>query len=398
MLARFALYAGMAAAAIAVMAADFRPAHAQTPPTAPAAQPESKPGAPAQAAPAAPAEPFGEEVTLAARPIVFVKGSGNWDNAFETIAGAFKKLKAYVDKEAVKTDGNPMMIFTSTDNDGFDYQAAVPVAEAVKKPARDDIFVGQLPDGRALKFVHRGSYDDLLNNAYEAIMNRVEEKRLETKDVSIEEFVTDPAERAMLKDRAVVVARLKALPVEAVVRGYVIGSGWKDYQRTGGICGVRLPQGLKQADRLPEPIFTPATKAAVGEHDENVPFERIAETVGRELAEQVRRSALAIYAFAAEHARARGIIIADTKFEFGVDGRGRLVLIDEVLTPDSSRFWPAASYVPGQSPPSFDKQYVRDYLETLDWNKRAPGPRLPEEIIRRTSEKYLEALRRLTAP
>jgi len=217
-------------------------------------------------------------------------------------------------------------------------------------------------------------------------------------DRRVEEFVTDPAERALLKDRAVVVSRLKALPVEAVVRGYVIGSGWKDYQRTGAICGVRLPQGLKQADRLPEPIFTPATKAAVGEHDENVPFERIAETIGRELAEQVRRTALAIYAFAAEHARARGIIIADTKFEFGVDGRDRLVLIDEALTPDSSRFWPAASYVPGQSPPSFDKQFVRDYLETLDWNKRAPGPRLPEQIIRRTSEKYLEALKRLTAP
>jgi len=196
----------------------------------------------------------------------------------------------------------------------------------------------------------------------------------------------------------VVVRRLRALPVEAVVRGYVIGSGWKDYQRTGAICGVRLPPGLKQADRLPEPIFTPATKAAVGEHDENVPFEQVVETVGRELAEQVRRNALALYACAAEHARHRGIIIADTKFEFGVDGHDRLVLIDEALTPDSSRFWPVASYEPGKSPPSFDKQYVRDYLETLDWNKRAPGPRLPAEVIRRTSENYLEALRRLTAP
>ncbi|HUO80617.1 MAG TPA: phosphoribosylaminoimidazolesuccinocarboxamide synthase [Steroidobacteraceae bacterium] len=216
-------------------------------------------------------------------------------------------------------------------------------------------------------------------------------------DRPLEEFVSDPAERRMLKHRAVVVRRLRALPVEAVVRGYVIGSGWKDYQRTGAICGVRLPAGLKLADRLPEPIFTPATKAAVGEHDENVPFEQVAETIGRELAEQVRRNALALYAFAAEHARRRGILIADTKFEFGVDGHERLVLIDEALTPDSSRFWPAASYEPGKSPPSFDKQYVRDYLETLDWNKRAPGPRLPAEVIRRTSEKYLEALRLLTA-
>ena len=214
----------------------------------------------------------------------------------------------------------------------------------------------------------------------------------------VEEFVADPAERRMLKHRALVVRRLRALPVEAVVRGYVIGSGWKDYQRTGAICGVRLPAGLKQADRLPEPIFTPATKAAVGEHDENVPFEQVAETIGREVAEQVRKHALALYSFAAEHARRRGIIIADTKFEFGLDAHDRLVLIDEALTPDSSRFWPVASYEPGKSPPSFDKQYVRDYLETLDWNKRAPGPRLPAEVIRRTSEKYLEALRLLTAP
>jgi phosphoribosylaminoimidazole-succinocarboxamide synthase len=213
----------------------------------------------------------------------------------------------------------------------------------------------------------------------------------------VEEFVTDPAERRMLQNRAVVVHRLRALPVEAVVRGYLIGSGWKDYQRSGAICGVQLPHGLRLADRLPEPIFTPATKAAAGEHDENVPFEQVAATIGRELAGQVRRTALALYAFAADYALGRGIIIADTKFEFGVDGRDRLVLIDEALTPDSSRFWPVASYQPGKNPPSFDKQYVRDYLETLDWNKRAPGPRLPAEVIRRTSEKYLEALRLLTA-
>jgi phosphoribosylaminoimidazole-succinocarboxamide synthase len=214
----------------------------------------------------------------------------------------------------------------------------------------------------------------------------------------VEEFVSDPAERQMLDRRAVVVRRLRALPLEAVVRGYLIGSGWKDYQRSGAICGVPLPAGLRQADRLPEPIFTPATKAAAGQHDENVSFAEVAATVGEALAERVRRAALALYAFAARHALARGIIIADTKFEFGVDAAGNLVLIDEVLTPDSSRFWPVASYAPGQSPPSFDKQYVRDYLETLDWNKRAPGPRLPAEVIRRTSENYLKALELLTAP
>jgi phosphoribosylaminoimidazole-succinocarboxamide synthase len=213
----------------------------------------------------------------------------------------------------------------------------------------------------------------------------------------VADFIEDPAERAMLEHRAIVVRRLRALPVEAVVRGYVIGSGWKEYQATGGICGIALPSGLRQADRLPAPIFTPATKAAVGEHDENVSFETIAATIGADLAAKVRSTALAIYAFAAEHARARGIIIADTKFEFGVDAAGELVLIDEVLTPDSSRFWPADRYAPGQSPPSFDKQYVRDYLETLTWNKKAPGPKLPAEVIDKTAANYRQALARLTA-
>jgi phosphoribosylaminoimidazole-succinocarboxamide synthase len=216
-------------------------------------------------------------------------------------------------------------------------------------------------------------------------------------DTPLEHFITDPAERRLLHERSMVVRRLRALPLEAVVRGYLIGSGWKDYLRDGAVCGVALPQGLRLADRLPEPIFTPATKAAAGAHDENVPFEAIVAGIGHELAEHVRRTALALYAFAAEHALARGIIIADTKFEFGVDAHGRLVLIDEALTPDSSRFWPVASYRPGRNPPSFDKQFVRDYLETLAWNKRAPGPHLPPEVILRTSEKYQEALRLLTA-
>ncbi len=210
--------------------------------------------------------------------------------------------------------------------------------------------------------------------------------------------ISDPNERAMLEGRAVIVRRLQALPLEAIVRGYLIGSGWKDYQATGTLCGLTLPAGLSQAQALPSPLFTPATKAAPGEHDQNIAFEQVARLIGAPLAEAVRETALALYRLAAAHARARGIIIADTKFEFGLDGEGRLTLIDEVLTPDSSRFWPADTWRVGTSPPSFDKQYVRDYLETLDWNKRAPGPHLPPEIIARTSEKYREALRRLTGP
>ncbi len=209
--------------------------------------------------------------------------------------------------------------------------------------------------------------------------------------------VTDPAELVLIADRSLVVRRLKALPIEAVVRGYLIGSGWKDYQQTGSVCGIQLPAGLRQADKLPAPIFTPTTKAPVGTHDENIDFAQVVNTVGAELAEQIRSTAIALYQFAADYALQRGIIIADTKFEFGVDDAGKLVLIDEALTPDSSRFWPMDTYQPGMSPPSFDKQYVRDYLETLDWNKRAPGPSLPAEILQRTSEKYQEALRRLTS-
>jgi len=212
----------------------------------------------------------------------------------------------------------------------------------------------------------------------------------------VNEIVTDPAEQRLLEGRAVIVRKLKALPVEAVVRGYLIGSGWKDYQNTGAVCGIKLPPGLKLAEQLPAPIFTPATKAAVGDHDENISFAAMETIVGVPLASQIRETAIALYEFAAAHARSRGIIIADTKFEFGLDDAGKLVLIDEVLTPDSSRFWPADTYRPGKSPPSFDKQFVRDYLETLDWNKKAPGPKLPADLIARTSEKYREALTRLT--
>ena len=209
------------------------------------------------------------------------------------------------------------------------------------------------------------------------------------------DVVPDPEERAPLEGRALVVRKLKALPFEAVVRGYLVGSGWKDYRRTGSVCGIALPAGLKQAERLPQPLFTPSTKAPLGAHDENVSFETMAAGVGEATAERVRELSLALYRFAAERAYARGIIIADTKFEFGMDDNNRIYLIDEALTPDSSRFWPADQYRPGANPPSFDKQYVRDYLETLAWDKRAPGPALPLEVVARTAEKYREALRRL---
>jgi phosphoribosylaminoimidazole-succinocarboxamide synthase len=215
-------------------------------------------------------------------------------------------------------------------------------------------------------------------------------------DLAVEEVVRDPGERAQLAGRAMVVKKLKPLPIEAVVRGYLIGSGYKDYLQHGSVCGIALPAGLAMADRLPAPLFTPAFKAPAGHHDENIDFAGVVKLVGRDHAERVRDTALALYRFAAEHARARGIIIADTKFEFGVDASGALRLIDEALTPDSSRFWPVASYRPGISPPSFDKQFVRDYLETLTWDKKPPAPRLPPEVVARTSEKYREALRLLT--
>jgi len=200
---------------------------------------------------------------------------------------------------------------------------------------------------------------------------------------------------ALYARRAVVTKALKPLPVEAIARGYLIGSGWKDYQRSGTVCGVALPGGLRQAERLPEPIFTPSTKAAVGDHDENVSFDAVVTAIGGELAEKVRAATLAIYRFAAAFAAERGIIIADTKLEFGLDTDGRLVVMDEMLTPDSSRFWPVDTYAVGISPPSYDKQYVRDHLDALGWNRTAPGPSLPPEVIAVTRAKYAEALQRL---
>jgi phosphoribosylaminoimidazole-succinocarboxamide synthase len=214
--------------------------------------------------------------------------------------------------------------------------------------------------------------------------------------IAVADVVDDPQLADLLHERSVVVRRLKPLPVEAIVRGYLTGSGWKDYQRSGTVCGITIPAGLQQADRLPRVLFTPSTKAAAGNHDVNVDFQAIVDLIGEELATKVRETSIEIYEFAKRHAIARGIIIADTKFEFGLDNEGRLYLMDEVLTPDSSRFWPLDSWRPGTSPPSYDKQYVRDYLETLDWNKRAPGPALPASVIDATVKKYEDACTILT--
>jgi phosphoribosylaminoimidazole-succinocarboxamide synthase len=213
----------------------------------------------------------------------------------------------------------------------------------------------------------------------------------------LEDVLSDADERAGVAAQAVVVKRLEPLPVEAIVRGYLIGSGWKDYQATGRVSGVELPAGLRQADRLPSTIFTPSTKAEIGDHDENIGFDEMVELVGRDTAERVRQVSLQLYEQAVEHAAARGIMIADTKFEFGLDGNGQVVLIDEVLTPDSSRFWPVDEYRPGSSPPSFDKQYVRDYLESTGWDKQPPAPPLPDQVVERTARKYQEARDRLIA-
>lgn len=216
-------------------------------------------------------------------------------------------------------------------------------------------------------------------------------------DTDLATIIPDDAERAALAGRTVITRRLRPLPIEAIVRGYIAGSGWREYRETGRIGDVGLPVGLELAERLPEPVFTPSTKAAVGEHDRNIGFDETRRLIGDELARRVREVSLRLYAEAAEYAQRRGIIIADTKFEFGLDADGGLVLIDELLTPDSSRFWPAEGWQPGENPPSFDKQFVRDWLQTLDWDKTHPGPELPPDIVRRTREKYADAVSRLTA-
>ena len=218
-----------------------------------------------------------------------------------------------------------------------------------------------------------------------------------TDDLNIEDIISDKDQLAYFKNRSMIVKRLNPLPIEAVVRGYLIGSGWKDYQQTGAVCGIELEKNLQMASKLPKPIYTPATKAEVGEHDENISYEETINLLGEELASQVREIAINIYNFGVSHANERGIIIADTKFEFGLDSDGELYLIDEVLTPDSSRFWSIEDYKIGISPPSFDKQYLRDYLETLDWNKSAPGPDLPQDVIENTTDKYRNAYQAIIA-
>ena len=217
-------------------------------------------------------------------------------------------------------------------------------------------------------------------------------------DLTVEDVVKDAEIRRQLQGRSLVVKRLRPLPIEAVVRGYLIGSGWRDYLDTGQVCGIDLPDGMRQADRLPQTLFTPASKAPSGDHDENISFDAVVDLIGEKLAKRVRDVSIEIYERAAAYALERGIIIADTKFEFGLDDEGRLHIIDEALTPDSSRFWPLDGYRPGSSPPSFDKQFVRDYLDTLDWDKTAPGPELPADVLQQTGEKYREALQRMTSP
>jgi phosphoribosylaminoimidazole-succinocarboxamide synthase len=213
--------------------------------------------------------------------------------------------------------------------------------------------------------------------------------------IAPEEVVKTDEERAQIEGRAFVVKRLKPLPIEAIVRGYLVGSGWKDYKKTGAVCGIELPAGLQEAQKLPEPLFTPSTKAAIGEHDENISFEEAKKLLGNARAEEVRNATLALYTEAADYALTKGIIIADTKFEFGEDSNNKLYLIDEALTPDSSRFWPADQYQVGSNPPSFDKQYIRDWLEASEWNKQPPAPEVPDDVLNKTTEKYREALQRL---
>ena len=240
----------------------------------------------------------------------------------------------------------------------------------------------------------KGEVLTTLSNFWFAMMEDIIPNHLSGKSLA---SVVDADTAAKLQSRSTIVRRLKPLPIEAVVRGYLIGSGWNDYKATGAVCGIELPEGLQQASRLPQTIFTPATKADSGDHDENVSFERVVAMIGEDLANKVRDISIRVYERAASYALDRGIIIADTKFEFGQDDDGKLYIIDEILTPDSSRFWPSAEYKVGISPPSFDKQFVRDYLETLDWDKTAPGPDIPDEVLRRTGEKYREALQILTA-
>jgi phosphoribosylaminoimidazole-succinocarboxamide synthase len=286
---------------------------------------------------------------------------------YESNLKSLKRIGKGKVRDIYAVDGDKMMIVVSDRLSAFDVVLPDPIPDK----------------GRVLNELANFWFDKLRN----VVPNHLT-------GIDPESVVKGEDEKAQVRGRAIVVRKLKPLPIEAVVRGYIIGSGWKDYQATGKICGIELPKGLKQAQKLPEPIFTPATKAESG-HDENISFERMAQIVGRDVAQKVKDISIRLYKEASEFAATRGIIIADTKFEFGLDSDHQLVLIDEVLTADSSRFWPADQYEVGVSPPSYDKQFVRDYLETLDWDKTPPAPKLPADVIARTSAKYREALEKL---
>lgn len=287
-------------------------------------------------------------------------------------------------------------------------QANLPELECIHRGKVRDVFA--LPDERLLIVAsdRLSAYDVVLPDPIPGkgeILTRLSNFWFDKTDhlvpnhllhVPLERVLPESADPGLYQHRAVVTRHLKPLPVEAIVRGYLIGSGWREYQAGGRLCGMALPPGLAQAEQLPEPLFTPSTKAAAGDHDENIPFEKVIALIGKDMAERVRAASLTLYRYAAQFARDRGIIIADTKFEFGTDAGGTLYVMDEILTPDSSRFWPATEYATGISPPSYDKQYVRDYLDTLDWNKQPPGPLLPQAVIAATAEKYAEALKQLT--
>jgi len=287
---------------------------------------------------------------------------------FESRVPSLRKMHQGKVRDIYDIDADHMLIVTSDRLSAFDVVLPDPIAHK----------------GEVLTRISRFWFDKTRH----IVPNHLSTLRLE-------DVIHDPLERAPLIGRSMVVKKLEALPVEAVVRGYLIGSGYKDYKQHGSVCGIALPPGMRMAEQLAEPLFTPAFKAPAGQHDENIDFAAIVELVGRDHAVDIRRIALELYGFAAEHARSRNIIIADTKFEFGIDKAGNLKLIDEALTPDSSRFWPVASYQPGISPPSFDKQFVRDYLESLHWDKKPPAPHLPPDILARTSENYCDALRLL---
>ena len=292
------------------------------------------------------------------------------DALYESTLTALRRLSQGKVRDIYEVDDEHLLIVTSDRISAFDVVLPDPV------PGKGEVLT------RLSRFWFDRTSDIVPNHLAE---------------LPLESVISDPAERDLVGSRSMVVKRLKPLPIEAVVRGYIIGSGWKDYQATGSVCGIQLPAGLELAQQLEEPIYTPATKAAVGDHDENIGFDQTVDLIGSELANRVRDLSMQIYMAGAEYARERGIIIADTKFEFGQDNDGVLYLIDEVLTPDSSRFWPAEEYRTGISPPSFDKQFVRDYLETLDWDKKAPGPALPQEVMEGSAAKYQQALDLLTA-